>query len=177
MKGGTQAALAIAVGYVLGRRRKMRMATVLAAAAATGGITGIGGPLLRRGAKLLGSTELLGNVSPQFREIADTVRGDLIEAGKAAATAAVSGRIESLTDSLHERAETIRNPGAAAAKAGEAVGGLSRRPARTAVDDEADLTEDEAEFDDADEVEDEEQEPEPRRRSSRSGAPVARRRR
>lgn len=178
MKGGTQAAVAIAVGYVLGRRKKMRMATVLAAAAATGGLGGIGGPLIRRGAKLLGSTEMFGNIAPQFRDIADTVRGDLVDAGKAAATAAVSGRIESLTDSLHERAETIRNPAAAADKAGETVRGVGRRARRTVTDDEADLPEDdEPELDEADEDEDEEQEPAPRRRSSRSSAPVARTRR
>jgi len=38
MKGGAQAALALGVGYVLGRRRKMRLATMLAVGAATGGI-------------------------------------------------------------------------------------------------------------------------------------------
>ena len=31
MKGGTQAALALGVGYLLGRRRKMRMAAMMAA--------------------------------------------------------------------------------------------------------------------------------------------------
>jgi hypothetical protein len=36
MKRGTQAALALGVGYVLGRRRKMRLTTMLAAATATG---------------------------------------------------------------------------------------------------------------------------------------------
>ena len=30
MRGGTQTALALGVGYVLGRRRKMRMTTMLA---------------------------------------------------------------------------------------------------------------------------------------------------
>jgi hypothetical protein len=198
MRGGTQAAMAIAVGYVLGRRRKMRMATVLAAAAATGGLSGIGGAALKRGAKLIGSTELLGNIPPQFRDLAETVRGDLVDAGKAAAVAAVNGRIESLTDTLHERAETIRNPAAAAgdtaAEAGDAVRGIGRKARRgSAADDEADLTDDEAdlpddeadlpddedqpELDEDDEAEDEDPEPAPRRRSSRSRAPVARTRR
>lgn len=200
MRGGTQAAVAIAVGYVLGRRRKMRMATVLAAAAATGGLSGIGGTALKRGAKLLGSTELLGNVAPQFRDIAETVRGDLVDAGKAAAVAAVNGRIESLTDSLHDRAETLRNPAAAAtevgAQAGETVRGVGRRARRGSAaddeadqpadqpDDEAELSDDEEqpEFDEddeveGDEVEGDEREPAPRRRSGRSSAPVVRTRR
>ncbi len=118
MKGGTQAALALGVGYVLGRRRKMRTTTMLAAAAATGGLGGLGGAALRRGVKMLGSTEAVGKFAPQLGELADTVRSDLMEAGKAAATAAVTSRIESLTDTLQERAEMVRDPGAAAASAG-----------------------------------------------------------
>lgn len=121
MKGGTQAALALGVGYVLGRQHKMRMATVLAAGAATGGLGGLAGMALKRGMKLLGSSEALSKVSPQLGELADTVRGDLMEAGKAAATAAVTNRIESLTDSLHERAEIVRDPGAAVSDAGKAA--------------------------------------------------------
>ena len=121
MKGGTQAALALGVGYVLGRRRKMRMATVMAAAAATGSLGGLGGAALRRGMKMLGSTEALGKFAPQLGELADTERGDLMDAGKAAATAAVTNRIESLTDSLHERAELVRDPGAAVSGAGKAA--------------------------------------------------------
>jgi hypothetical protein len=116
MKGGTRAAVAIAVGYVLGRRRKMRLATLLAAGAATGGIAGIGGAAVRRGTKALGSPEVLGKLGPQFGQMAETVGGDLVEAGKAAAVAAVTGRIDSLADSLHERAESIRNPVAAASE-------------------------------------------------------------
>ena len=40
---GTQTALALGVGYVLGRRRKMRLTTMLAVAAAAGGAGGAGG--------------------------------------------------------------------------------------------------------------------------------------
>src|SRR5205823_1923948 len=122
MKCGTQAALAVGAGYLLGRRRKMRLATMLAVGAATGGMGSLGGKALQRGIKMLGSSESLGKFAPQLGELADTVRGDLIDAGKAAATAAVSNRIESLTDSLHERAEVVRDPGAAAGRAGKAAG-------------------------------------------------------
>src|SRR5262249_46413988 len=110
MKGGTQAALALGVGYLLGRRGKMRLATVVA----VGG--GLGRAGLRRGMKMLGSTEALGKFAPQLGELADTVRSDLMDAGKAAAAAAVTSRIESLTDSLQERAEMVRDPAAAAEK-------------------------------------------------------------
>jgi hypothetical protein len=184
MKCSTQAALAIGAGYLLGRRRKMRLAAMLAAGAATGGLGSLGGKALQRGVKMLGSTEALGKFAPQLGELADTVRGDLIDAGKAAATAAVSNRIESLTDSLHERAEVVRDPGAAAGKAGkaarsgadEATGRLRRRGKRTADDEDGDepRDEEEPEFDEADyeegdepeadEPEADEPEPAPRRR-------------
>jgi hypothetical protein len=181
MKCSTQAALAIGAGYLLGRRRKMRLAAMLAAGAATGGLGSLGGKALQRGVKMLGSTEALGKFAPQLGELADTVRGDLIDAGKAAATAAVSNRIESLTDSLHERAEVVRDPGAAAGKAArsgadEATGRLRRRGKRTADDEDGDepRDEEEPEFDEADyeegdepeadEPEADEPEPAPRRR-------------
>jgi hypothetical protein len=120
MKGGKEAALALAVGYVLGRRRKMRLTTMLAAATATGGL-GLTGAALRRGAKVAGSSEALGKFAPQLGELAEVVRSDLIDAGKAAASAAVTNRIASLTDSLHERAELVREPGAVASGAGKAA--------------------------------------------------------
>jgi hypothetical protein len=122
MKGGAQAALALGVGYILGRRRKMRLATMLALGAATGGIGRLGPAAVRRGAKYLGSTDIAGALGPQVGEIVSTIRGDLLDAGKAAAATAVSSRIESLSDNLHERAETLRNPEAAVAGSGEAVG-------------------------------------------------------
>jgi hypothetical protein len=122
MKGGAQVALAVGVGYVLGRRRKMRMATMLAIGAATGGLAGLGPAVLKRGAKYLGSTDIADKFGPQVNEIVSTIRGDLLDAGKAAAATAVSGRIDSLSDTLHERAEAFRNPEAAVTGAGQAVG-------------------------------------------------------
>ena len=132
MKGGTQAALALGVGYVLGRRRKMRLTTMLAVGAATGGVGGLGGAALKRGMKMLGSTEAVGKFAPQLGELADTVRSDLMDAGKAAAAAAVTSRIESLTDSLQERAEMVRDPAAAADSAGKAARSGAGKAARTA---------------------------------------------
>jgi hypothetical protein len=207
MKGGARTALAIGVGYTLGRRRKMRMATVLAMAAATGGIGGFGPAALKRGVKLLNSTDLAGSLSPQVTEIVDTLRGDLLDAGKAAATAAVSNRIESFSDNLHSRAETLRNPTAAAADAGEAVSdvgkgtgkrvkstaggtaGRLRRRGRPADEDRADedradedrADEDRAEEEPADEYEGDEDEPEEEESAPpprrRRASPVARTRR
>src|ERR1051326_975705 len=97
MKGGAQVALAVGLGYALGRRRKMRLATMIALGAATGGIGGLGPAVLKRGTKMLGSTDLAGTFGPQVNEIISTIRGDLLDAGKAAATSAVSSRMDSLS--------------------------------------------------------------------------------
>jgi hypothetical protein len=141
MKGGTQTALALGVGYILGRRRKMRLTTMLAIGAATGGIGSVGGAAVKRGMKMLGSTEALGKVAPQLGEIADTVRGDLLDAGKAAAVAVATNRIGSLTESLHEHAQRIREPAGAVADqagavAGQAAGRVPRQRGHEAASDE-----------------------------------------
>lgn len=186
MKGGPQVAVALGAGYLLARRRKTRMTTMLAAAAAAGGL-GLGGAALRRGVKTLGSSEAVGKVAPQLGEIADMVRGDLLTAGRAAAIAAVSNRIESLSDSLHERAELVRDPGAAAAGAdedartgaGKAMRGARRRGRRAVGDEDASAPGDEKEpgSEEPDESEADEPEAAPRRRRStgrpRSGGPEA----
>lgn len=142
MKGSMRAATALGVGYLLGRRRKLRIATLMAAATAVGGTT-VGGIALKRGMKMVNSSDAFGKVAPQLTEITDTVRGELLTAGKAAAAAAVSSRVDSLTDSLHERAERLRNPeavvsdvaegaGEAAGTAGRAASGGAKRATSTA---------------------------------------------
>ena len=163
MKGGAQTALALGVGYILGRRRKMRLATMLALGAATGGAARLGPAAMRQGAKYLGKTDIAGALGPQVTEIVNTVRGELLDAAKGAAAAAVTSRIDSLSDNLHERAETLRNPEAAVGKVGETagetvgragetvgrvggkVGGLRRRGREADIDDEAELDRDEEE--------------------------------
>jgi hypothetical protein len=174
---GTQTALALGVGYVLGRRRKMRLTMMLAAAAATGGLGGVGGGALRRGMNMLGSTEALGKVSPQLAEIVDTVRGDLLDAGKAAAVAAATNRIGSLSDTLHERAQSIREP--AEAMGERAAGRIPKQRRRAGADEYAKSTRDrvdaepeEAEGPERDEAD--EKAPSPRRQAARGGSVVTR---
>jgi hypothetical protein len=131
MKGSTRAATALTVGYLLGRRRKFRTAAVMAAASAVGGTT-VSGILMKRGMKMLGSTDALTKIAPQLGEITDTVRGDLITAGKAAITNAAAGRVDALTDSIHERAERVRNPGAVVAEGAERAQDTARGAGRAA---------------------------------------------
>jgi len=130
MKGGVGTALALGVGYILGRHRKMRLATMLAVGAATGGAAKFGPAALRQGTKYLGKTDIAGALGPQVTEIVNTVRGELLDAAKGAATAAVTSRIDSLSDNLHDRAETLRNPEAAVDKAGETVGRAGKTAGR-----------------------------------------------
>ena len=113
MKKPSSAALAVGVGYVLGRRHKLRWALLFAAAATTGNLTG---RLMKQGGKLLGSSDALAKVSPELGKLAGTVKGDLADAGKAAAKAAVTSRVDALAGSLHDKAEAVR------AQKGEASG-------------------------------------------------------
>jgi len=131
MKGGVQTALALGVGYILGRRRKMRLATMLAIGAATGGAAKLGPAALRQGTKYLGKTDIAGALGPQVTEIVNTVRGELLDAAKGAAAAAVTSRVDSLSENLHERAETLRNPEAAVGKVGDSAGETVGRAGET----------------------------------------------
>jgi hypothetical protein len=97
-------------GYILGRSHKMRLAMMLGAGAMAGGTSGIGGQLVKRGTKALGSADLLGKVSPQLSEITGLLRNDLLDAGKGAARAAVNSRVDALSDNIRDRADAWRNP-------------------------------------------------------------------
>lgn len=128
MKAGTQAAIAVGVGYLLGRRRKLRRAAMLAAVTACGRPGGLSRVLLRRGLEALETTELAGKLTPQLGEIAETARSELLDAGKTAAMALVSNRVESLSDALHSRAQVLRDPAAAGTGVADALrGDRSRR--------------------------------------------------
>jgi hypothetical protein len=119
--------MALGIGYILGRRHRFRTAAMMGAAMAVGG-TGVG-PVARRAVKTVGSPDLLGKLSPEIGEIVDTVRGDLITAVKGAAAAAVISRVDSLTDSIHERAERVRNPGETVAEGAEQATATAGRAA------------------------------------------------
>jgi hypothetical protein len=114
MKTEAQIGVAVAAGYVLGRMRKLKWAVALGTMAGRKKLAGQQSALLSKGAKLLGSSEL--------GPVTQDLRGRLLEAGKAAAVTAVSGKINSLSDSLQQRSQTLR---AAGSKAGGAGSGES----------------------------------------------------
>lgn len=103
MRYRTGVALGIGAGYVLGRTHKMRWALVLGAAAATGKLGSTPGKLVQRGVTALGA-------SPELVKMADMVKGRLFDAGKAAAIAAATSRVDSLTDRLQGQTEALRRP-------------------------------------------------------------------
>ena len=108
MKTGAQIGLAVTAGYVLGRFHKMKWALALAAMGARKRLGGTQGELLRQGTKLLGSP-------PELSKLTEDMRGRLVEAGKAAAVASVTKRIDSLSDNLRERSDVLRTVGSATA--------------------------------------------------------------
>lgn len=103
MKCGARMAGALATGYVLGRTKKMKFALMVGSWAA--------GQKLGSPAELLGKgTELL-KKSPEFQRLNDEVQTKLIDAGKAAVTAAAAQRISSFTDTLGSSAERVAGGG------------------------------------------------------------------
>ncbi|MFC0008056.1 hypothetical protein [Micromonospora siamensis] len=100
MKSGARVALAIAAGYVLGRRKKMRTALTLAAAVAAGRASQRPGGLMKVGTDLLNNTPQLGNLSK--------LGAPLATAGKAAASAAAGSGIDALSGKLRGGADALR---------------------------------------------------------------------
>ncbi|MGA5701477.1 hypothetical protein [Peterkaempfera bronchialis] len=92
-----QVALAVGASYLLGRLHKARWALALAGVAA--------GRRLRSGK---GAGGLL-KAPAQLGELAGTVRGQLLSAGKKAAVAAASSQIDKLSDRLEDRAASLRS--------------------------------------------------------------------
>lgn len=111
MGSSWKVALALGFGYFLGRTHKTRLALLLAAGAATGGFGGAAGRVLKSGSKRLATSESLGKLSPDFAQVVDSLKGDLADAGKAAAKAAISSRLDAVADSIHDRTETLRGQG------------------------------------------------------------------
>lgn len=96
MKPGPQVVVAVGIGYLLGRTRKMRLALMIAAAGATGKV-GVGPrQLLQQGYKRLAA-------SPELNKITESLRGELLSAAKAAAMSAATSRVESLNSRLQDQ--------------------------------------------------------------------------
>ncbi|MEV6931792.1 hypothetical protein AB0M46_45895 [Dactylosporangium sp. NPDC051485] len=173
----TQVVLAAGIGYLLGRQHKLRWGLLLAAAAASGRLSRPGS-LLDHGARALKATPELGKLGE--------MGAPLVAATKDAARAAVTGRIDSISDRLRERTDTLKGrsapepeeePEEAPARGRRRTG--TRRP-RPRAEREEEPEEDEYEDEEADEDKrDEEDEDEDLVSAGRrrGGRPPVRRRR
>lgn len=121
MGSSLKVALALGVGYFLGRTHKTRLAFLLAAGAATGGFGGVAGRVLTSGRERLAASESLIKLSPDFANVVDSLKGDLADAGKAAAKAAISNRLDAVADSIHDRTEILRGQAVSRDEADEAT--------------------------------------------------------
>ncbi|MFC4532630.1 hypothetical protein [Sphaerisporangium dianthi] len=122
---GLKVAVAVALGYFLGRHRKFKLAVALGVAGATGKLGGTSGNLLEQGLKLASS-------SPELEKIINSVRGELFEAGKAAAKAAASRQVTSISTKLQDRAEALQHAANVAAGLEEQAVGTAGEAAKTA---------------------------------------------
>jgi hypothetical protein len=104
--------MGVAGGYLLGRTKKMKLALMLGGMAA-GRRAGGPGELLAQGSKLL-------ERSPELAALTDQVRGRLLDAGKGAAMAAAARQVESLTDRVGKRVESLGDLGAPKRRPAEA---------------------------------------------------------
>jgi hypothetical protein len=151
MKNAARMALIAVAAYPLGRYHKLRWALMLAAFGATGRLESPGQFALQ-GVKGLAN-------SPELSELTDAVRGQLLDAARAAATSAVTSSVGSLTDRLNDQTEALRKPAA------DVAGGVSKAAGQSSAEDEESEDEedesDRAEEAEADESVDEER---PRRR-------------
>jgi hypothetical protein len=102
MKCGSQIAVGITAGYLLGRTHKTRLAVFMALMAAGGKLPVDPVDLLRR--------TPLGVEGGPLDKLTGDLRGQLVDAGKSVAMAAASGRIDSLSDKLQQRADRMRAP-------------------------------------------------------------------
>ncbi|WP_349880092.1 hypothetical protein ABIH81_10425 [Micromonospora sp. HUAS YX12] len=93
-------ALAVGFGYLLGRRKKLRIALTLAAAVAAGRASRRPGGLKQLGTDLMA-------VNPQLRNLGG-LGPPLVAAGRAAATAAAGNGIDAIGGRLREGAGALR---------------------------------------------------------------------
>jgi hypothetical protein len=167
MSNGAKVALAVGAGYLLGRTRKMRIALMLAGAGLTGKFPAHPSDLVAHGLKSVGTSNQVG-------ALADQLRGEVLNAAKAAALAAATNRVQSLND----RVQGLASPAAAADTTDRAsqplrsVAGLGRGRSPDeedgydeddvdAYDDEEPSEGDEDEYEDAEIVDEDEDEDEP----------------
>lgn len=103
MSSASRVATAVAAGYVLGRFHKLKFAFIVGSALANKKVRGSAFALLQQGSDRMRS-------SPEVSGLGEQITGQLVDAGKSAALAAASSRMDALSDRLAERSESLRGP-------------------------------------------------------------------
>ncbi|MFD4260141.1 hypothetical protein ACFWR9_21615 [Streptomyces sp. NPDC058534] len=153
----TALAAAMAGGYLLGRTKKGKLAFAVGSYLAGRRIGLSPGDLLSQG---LGGLQQ----APQIRELTEQLRGELLTAGRTAATAAANRRLTGLADTLRDRTDALTGAGRGD---DEEVGPDEDTQDEDAYSDEEDDEEDQEE----DQEEDREPAPAPRRRTAKKAPP------
>ncbi|WP_051131040.1 hypothetical protein [Streptomyces sp. AA0539] len=114
----TKAALAagIAGGYLLGRNRKAKVALAVATY-----VIGRRFPLTPRHLAEEGMRRL--REHPQFGELSERMRGDLLESGRTALSAAAARRVDAFTETLRQGTRELNGSSPEAADARDAADG------------------------------------------------------
>lgn len=107
MNTGMKIGAAVVGGYVLGRRRKAKLAIGL-------GTWLVGKKLNIDPKKLVTDLGHELRSSPQLQELRNQLRTELLDATKGAAGGLLASQTNRLADSLHSRTEQLRNPAKAA---------------------------------------------------------------
>ncbi|GAA2450335.1 hypothetical protein [Streptomyces macrosporus] len=97
----TTLAAAVVGGYILGRTKKGKLALLLASIIAGRKIPLNPQDLITQGVRKIADT-------PQFRELTEQVRDELVQSGRSAARAAADRTMSSYADALHRRTEELR---------------------------------------------------------------------
>ncbi|MEV5871827.1 hypothetical protein [Streptomyces tendae] len=100
----TAMAAAVAGGYLLGRTKKAKLAFAVGSYLVGRRVGLSPGQVLGQG---LGSLQR----TPQFQELSEQVRGELLTAGRAAVTAAANRRLTGLADTLRDRTDALTGEG------------------------------------------------------------------
>ncbi|HZA09831.1 hypothetical protein [Mycobacterium sp.] len=97
---GAKVAAAVGAGYLLGRTRKMRLAMMLAAAGITGKFPARPTDLVAHGLKSLGA-------SAELSELTEQLRGEVLNAARAAALTAATHQVDALNNRLQGATGTV----------------------------------------------------------------------
>lgn len=101
MSGTAKTVAAVAGGYLLGRTKKMKLAIMMAGLLA-------GKKLPTSGKDLQEQLKKLADENPEIGGLVKQIQGNLNQAARAAAVTAATQQVNRLSDSLHERAESLR---------------------------------------------------------------------